>query len=83
MECPDIRTIRLTRITLLQLRIFLLIELHFEWLDKKTFTHVKETLAYDELTFVSNFGGALGLFLGFSFITMYDLIISMSEHFKK
>ena len=34
----------------------------------------KEALVYDFVSFVSEFGGALGLFLGFSFLTSWDLL---------
>ena len=44
------------------------------WL-KNEITLETEKLAYDELTFVANFGGALGLFVGFSFFMLWDLFI--------
>ena len=37
----------------------------------------KEVLVYDSLSFVAESGGALGLFLGFSFLTLLDIF----EHF--
>ena len=52
------------------------------WLDKKLI-HIKQELAYDWLTFVANFGGTLGLFLGFSFFMIWDWVASVLEHFKK
>ena len=35
----------------------------------------KEELIYPLLSFVAEFGGSLGLFLGFSFLMVYDVII--------
>ena len=40
-------------------------------------TSVQEVLAYDFLTLVSNFGGSLGLFVGFSFYMLWDLILDI------
>ena len=40
-------------------------------------TTVQEVLAYDFLTLVSNFGGSLGLFVGFSFYMLWDLILDI------
>ena len=40
-------------------------------------TTVQEVLAYDFLTLVSNFGGSLGLFVGFSFYMLWDLILAI------
>ena len=34
----------------------------------------KEVLAYTWITFLAEFGGALGLFLGFSFLMIWDLL---------
>ena len=45
--------------------------------------HETEVLSYDALTFVSNFGGSLGLFLGFSFFMLYDLMITIFNYLKK
>ena len=36
-------------------------------------TEEREELLYDELSLVAELGGALGLFLGFSFLTVWDL----------
>ena len=46
-------------------------------------TNVKETLAYDVLTFISNFGGSLGLFVGFSFLMLWDFIAPVIHVIKK
>ena len=34
----------------------------------------KEAYIYDVVSFVSEFGGALGLFLGFSFFAFWDIL---------
>ena len=34
-----------------------------------------EELIYPFVSFVAEFGGSLGLFLGFSFMTIYDLML--------
>ena len=40
-------------------------------------TSVQEVRAYDFLTLVSNFGGSLGLFVGFSFYMLWDLVLDI------
>ena len=40
-------------------------------------TVVEEVFAYDFLTLVSNFGGSLGLFIGFSFYMLWDLLVDI------
>ena len=35
----------------------------------------QEELIYPFVSFVAEFGGSLGLFLGFSFMTVYDLLL--------
>ena len=45
----------------------------------------QEELIYPFVSFVAEFGGSLGLFIGFSFITLYDLLIGFLKglyHFK-
>ena len=42
-------------------------------------TTVQEVLAYDFLTLVSNFGGSLGLFIGFSFYMLWDLLVDLIQ----
>jgi len=39
-------------------------------------TLVTEELAVDPLTFLSNFGGSLSLFVGFSLLMIWDMIVS-------
>ena len=46
------------------------------WLDKLLILETEE-LAYSGLTFVANFGGTLGLFLGFSFFMAWDFILAI------
>ena len=41
---------------------------------EKTVVEKTEKLEYDWLTLVANIGGALGLFLGFSFFMLWDLL---------
>ena len=45
----------------------------------KKFNKRKEVEVYPFLSFVSEFGGALGLFLGFSFMMLWDLIEMFSK----
>ena len=42
-------------------------------------TTVQEVPAYDFLTLVSNFGGSLGLFIGFSFYMIWDLLVELIQ----
>ena len=55
-------------------KILFFLDLHVQWLDQQV-AFVQEKLAYDGLTFVANFGGTLGLFLGFSFFMIWDWIL--------
>ena len=50
----------------------------------KTFTRKKEVWIYPIESLISEFGGALGLFLGFSFLMIWDMmkIIVTSERAK-
>ena len=50
----------------------------------KTLTRKNEVYMYPIESFVSEFGGALGLFLGFSFLMIWDIVkvIMMSERTK-
>ena len=42
----------------------------------------KETLMYPEMSFISEIGGGLGLFIGFSFLTIMDFFEFMNEKCK-
>ena len=48
-------------------------------LAAKRFNKRKEVEVYPFLSFVSEFGGALGLFVGFSFMMLWDLIEMSSK----
>ena len=52
------------------------------WLNNEII-HETEVLAYDFLTLVSNFGGSLGLFLGFSFFMFYDTVAMIFNILKR
>ena len=43
----------------------------------------KELWVYDEISLVSEIGGALGLFVGFSFLNVADLVIYICDVLKK
>ena len=42
----------------------------------------KETLVYPSMSFISEFGGSLGLFVGFSFLTAWDFFNFLFEESK-
>ena len=42
-----------------------------------------EEYVYDAISLISEVGGSLGLFLGFSFFMLYDLILSAFKEIKK
>ena len=42
----------------------------------------KELWVYDEISLVSEIGGALGLFVGFSFLNVADLLTYIYDAFK-
>ena len=50
---------------------------------KSKITLKRELWVYDVISLVSEFGGALGLFVGFSFLTVGDLITIAYDAFKK
>ena len=58
-----------------------ILEFVIRWLGREL-TLEKEVLAYDGLTFVANFGGTLGLFIGFSFFSVWDLILPLVQKCK-
>ena len=46
----------------------------------------KEVYVYPLISFIGEFGGSLGLFLGVSFLTIFDIfdsIVKIFEYFKK
>ena len=53
-------------------------------MSSKTLTRKNEVWIYPIESFVSEFGGALGLFLGFSFLMIWDIVkvIMISERTK-
>ena len=42
-----------------------------------------EELMYDFVSLVAEFGGALGLFLGFSFLSLWDIGLEIRNKFSK
>ena len=46
-------------------------------------TEEVEEYIYDEISFIAEFGGALGLFLGFSFYMIWDLLTPAKDPIKK
>ena len=42
----------------------------------------KEELAYPFITLMADFGGVLGLFIGFNFLMIWDIIFSVIEKIK-
>ena len=43
----------------------------------------EEVFVYGFVSFVSEFGGSLGLFLGWSFMTVWDLAEALLEKIRK
>ena len=52
-------------------------------LANKEITVEREMIVYDFTSFVSEFGGSLGLFLGFSFFMLWDMITPVFVIFRK
>ena len=52
-------------------------------LTSSDITSKKEEILFDLQSFVSEFGGALGLFLGFSFVLAWDGLVTMSGYILK
>ena len=52
------------------------------WLDKRV-TLETEKLAYTFQLLVGDFGGSLGLFIGFSFMMIFDMLQTLMEKFKE
>ena len=42
----------------------------------------KENLVYPPVSFISELGGSLGLFVGFSFLTIWDAVTYLIENLK-
>ena len=42
----------------------------------------EETLVYPFESFLAEFGGSLGLFLGFSFLSLWDILLSILKLFS-
>ena len=42
----------------------------------------KEVLAYPFITLLADFGGVLGLFIGFNFLMIWDIIVFVIEKIK-
>ena len=42
----------------------------------------KEELAYPFMTLLADFGGVLGLFIGFNFLMIWDVIVFVIEKIK-
>ena len=52
--------------------------LHLIW-SRKSVQIEKESLLYPFSSFLAEFGGALGLFVGFSFMVFWDLVVAFYE----
>lgn len=50
---------------------------------KSKISFKKELLVYDEVSLVSEIGGALGLFVGFSFLNVADLVSCIFDVLKE
>ena len=50
--------------------------------DRPTVLIEKEELAYPFITLLADFGGVLGLFIGFNFLMIWDIIVSVIEKIK-
>ena len=53
----------------------------FKWLDNEL-KQETEKYSYNELTLLANFGGALGLFVGFSFFMLWDFFMIVIDFVK-
>ena len=51
--------------------------------SSNSLTIKEETLLYPFESFLAEFGGSLGLFLGFSFLTIWDIFVSILRRFVK
>ena len=50
---------------------------------KSKISFKKELWVYDEISLVSEIGGALGLFVGFSFLSLADLVTFIYDVYRK
>ena len=48
----------------------------------QTLSFEKEELAYPFITLLADFGGVLGLFIGFNFLMIWDIIVFVIEKIK-
>ena len=48
----------------------------------QTLSIEKEELAYPFITLLADFGGVLGLFIGFNFLMIWDIIVFVIEKIK-
>ena len=48
----------------------------------QTLSIEKEVLAYPFITLLADFGGVLGLFIGFNFLMIWDIIVFVIEKSK-
>ena len=56
-------------------------EIRLLW-SGQTLSIEKEELAYPFITLLADFGGVLGLFIGFNFLMIWDIIVFVIEKIK-
>ena len=52
------------------------------WFSSQTVLIEKEVLDYPFITLLADFGGVLGLFIGFNFLMIWDIIVFVIEKIK-
>ena len=52
------------------------------WFSSQTVYIEKEVLDYPFITLLADFGGVLGLFIGFNFLMIWDIIVFVIEKIK-
>ena len=52
------------------------------WFYSQTVYIEKEVLDYPFITLLADFGGVLGLFIGFNFLMIWDIIVFVIEKIK-
>ena len=52
------------------------------WFSGQTALIEKEVLDYPFITLLADFGGVLGLFIGFNFLMIWDIIVFVIEKIK-